>query len=181
MADGFMQTPPQPEKLGAMTEENLKAAFAGESQASQKYLAFAAKADADGKPNAARLFRAAAFAESMHARNHLSVLGGIGDVPANLGGAWGGEDFEIAEMYPAYREVAKMQANEQAVVSIRYAATAEQDHRALYQQAKAKVLAGGDLEATPIRVCPICGHTVQGDAPSDCPVCGTDGQFFKEF
>jgi rubrerythrin len=70
MADGFMQTPPAPEKLGAMTEENLKAAFAGESQASQKYLAFAAKADADGKPNAARLFRAAAFAESMHARNH---------------------------------------------------------------------------------------------------------------
>jgi rubrerythrin len=181
MADGFMQTPPQPEKLGAMTEENLKAAFAGESQASQKYLAFAAKADADGKPNSARLFRAAAFAESTHARNHLSVLGGIGDVPANLDAAWGGEDFEITEMYPAYREVAKMQANEQAVTSIRYAATAEQDHRALYDLAKQKVATGGDLEATPIRVCPVCGHTVKGDAPTDCPVCGTDGQFFKEF
>jgi len=181
MADGFKQTPPQPEKLGAMTEENLKAAFAGESQASQKYLAFAAKADADGKPNTARLFRAAAFAESTHACNHLSVLGGIGDIPANLDAAWGGENFEITEMYPAYREVAKMQGNEEAVTSIRYAATAEKDHRALYDQAKQKVTAGGDLEATPIRVCPVCGHTVQGDAPNDCPVCGTDGQFFKEF
>jgi rubrerythrin len=181
MADGFMQTPPQPEKLGAMTEENLKAAFAGESQASQKYLAFAAKADADGKPNAARLFPAAAFAESTHARNHLSALGGIGDVLANLDAAWGGENFEITEMYPAYREVAKMQANEQAVTSIRYAATAEQDHRALYDQAKEKVTAGGDLGATPLRVCPVCGHTVQGDAPDECPVCGTDGRFFKEF
>jgi rubrerythrin len=181
MADGFMQTPPQPEKLGAMTEENLKAAFAGESQASQKYLAFAAKADADGKPNAARLFRAAAFAESTHARNHLSVLGGIGDIPANLDAAWGGENFEITEMYPAYREVAKMQANEQAVVSIRYAATAEQDHRALYQQTKDKVAAGGDLEATPIRVCPICGHTVIGDAPGECPRCGTTGDHFTTF
>jgi rubrerythrin len=181
MSDAFMQTPPQSEKLGAMTEENLKAAFAGESQASQKYLAFAAKADADGKPNAARLFRAAAFAESMHARNHFSVLGGIGDVVANLDTAWGGENFEITEMYPAYGEVAKMQGNSEARTSVRYAVTAEKDHRALYEKAKANVLGGGDLDAAPIRVCPICGHTVQGDAPDECPVCGTAGQFFKEF
>jgi rubrerythrin len=181
MGGAFMQTPPQPEKLGAMTEENLKAAFAGESQASQKYLAFAAKADVDGRPNAARLFRAAAFAESTHARNHLSVLGGIGDVAANLDAAWGGEDFEIAEMYPAYGEVARMQGNNEAGTSVRYAVTAEKDHRALYTKAKEAVVAGGDLDAAPIRVCPVCGHTIQGDAPDECPVCGTAGQYFKEF
>lgn len=181
MADAFMETVPQPEKLGAMTEENLKAAFAGESQASQKYLAFAAQAEGDGKPNAARLFRAAAFAESTHARNHLSVLGGIGDVVANLDAAWGGEDFEITEMYPAYREVAKMQGNEQAVTSILYAISAEVVHRALYKETREKVVAGGDLDATPIRICPVCGHTVRGDAPEQCPVCHTAGQYFREF
>jgi rubrerythrin len=181
MAEPFMQSPPQPEKLGAMTEENLKAAFAGESQASQKYLAFAAQAEAAGKANTARLFRAAAFAESTHARNHLSVLGGIGEVAANLQAAWGGEDFEIGEMYPAYREVARLQHNEQAATSILYAASAEVVHRALYKEAQEQVAAGGDLDATPLRVCPVCGHTLRGEAPDECPVCGTAGAYFREF
>lgn len=181
MTGEFVQTPPQPEKLGAMTRENLAAAFAGESQASQKYLAFSAKADADGKPNVARLFRAAAFAESTHARNHLSVMGGIGSTLDNIAAAHGGETFEIDEMYRAYREVAEMQDNKQAATSVRYAFTAEKDHQSLYAAAKEKVSGGADLDVAPIRVCPVCGHTTQGDAPHECPVCGTSGSLFREF
>jgi rubrerythrin len=181
MADAFKNSPPAPEKLGAMTEENLKAAFAGESQASQKYLAFSAMADADGYPNVGRLFRAVAYAESMHARNHLSVLGGIGSTADNLKAAWGGETFEIDEMYPAYDAVAKLQGNPSAGTSIRYAKTAEQDHQKIYDETARGVGAGNDLDATPIRVCPICGHTVVGDAPDECPVCGTAGVHFATF
>jgi rubrerythrin len=181
MADPFKNTPPKPEKLGAMTEENLKAAFAGESQASQKYLAFAAKADAEGYPNVGRLFRAVAHAESMHARNHLSALGGIGGTADNLKAAWGGETFEIDEMYPAYAAVAKLQGNAEAGTSIRYALTAERDHQKIYDATAKGVGAGTDLGDTPIRVCPICGHTIIGDAPDECPVCGTAGQFFTTF
>ena len=181
MADAFKNTPPKPEKLGAMTEENLKAAFAGESQASQKYLAFAAKADAEGYANVGRLFRAVAYAESMHARNHLSALGGIGGTADNLKAAWGGETFEIDEMYPAYDAVAKLQENKSAQTSIRYALTAEKDHQGIYDGTLKGVEGNKDLGAQPVRVCPICGHTVIGDAPDECPVCGTAGQFFTTF
>jgi len=181
MPDAFKNTPPKPEKLGAMTEGNLKDAFAGESQASQKYLAFAAAADAEGYPNVGRLFRAVAYAESMHARNHLSVLGGIGSTVDNLKAAWGGETFEIDEMYPAYDAIAKLQGAAQARTSIRYAATAERDHQTIYDSTAKGLGAGNDLGDAPIRVCPICGHTVIGDAPDECPVCGTAGQYFDAF
>ena len=181
MAEPFKNTPPKPEMLGIMAEGDLKDAFAGESQASQKYLAFAAKADVDGYPNAARLFRAAAYAESMHARNHLSVLGGIGSTVDNLEAAFGGESFEIAEMYPAYDAVAKMRGNKEEQTSIRYAFTAEHDHQKLYADAQRKAVNGKDIADTPLHVCPICGHTVMGDAPDECPVCGTSAQFFARF
>jgi rubrerythrin len=181
MTEPFKNTPPKPEKLGAMTEDCLKAAFAGESQASQKYLAFAAKAAEEGFPNVARLFQAVAFAESTHARNHLSVMDGIGGTADNLEAAFGGETFEIDEMYPAYDAVAKLQGAKEAQTSIRYAKTAEQDHQAVYKATGAAVEGGKDMAAGDIRVCPICGHTVLGDAPDECPVCGTAGQFFKVF
>jgi rubrerythrin len=181
MADAFKNTPPKPEKLGAMTEESLKAAFAGESQASQKYLAFAAKADDEGYPNIGRLFRAVAHAESMHARNHLSVLGGIAGTADNLKAAWGGETFEIDEMYPAYDAIAKLQGAASAGTSIRYAATAERDHQSIYDSTAKGLGAGNDLGGAAIRVCPVCGHTVIGDAPDECPVCGTAGQYFDTF
>jgi rubrerythrin len=177
----FINTPPKPEKLGAMTEENLKAAFAGESQASQKYLAFAAQAHKEGLDNVARLFEAVAYAESTHARNHLSVFGGIGDTAANLKAALGGETFEIDEMYAAYAVVAKMQENKEAQTSIRYANNAEKDHQGLYEATLAKVKNGSDIDAAAVRVCPICGHTVIGDAPDECPVCGTTADFFRTF
>ena len=117
MAEPFKNTPPAPEDKGEMTAQNIAAALAGESQASQKYLAFADVAEAEGYPNVARLFRAVAYAESTHARNHLSVLGGIGTTAENLKAAWGGETFEIDEMYPAYDAVAKLQENKSAQTS----------------------------------------------------------------
>jgi rubrerythrin len=181
MPQSFKKDPPQPEKLGAMTESFIKDALAGESQASQKYLAFAAKADEEGFPNVGRLFRAVAYAEETHARNHLSVLGAIKSTLENLGTGHGGETFEIDEMYPAYRAVAKLQGNTEADTSYRYALRAEEDHQKIYADTRAKVDAGKDLEATPIRVCPICGHTVIGDAPGECPRCGTTGDHFTTF
>jgi rubrerythrin len=181
MEHPFLNTPPLPEDKGAMTAENIKAALAGESQASQKYLAFADVADNEGYPNVARLFRAVAFAESTHARNHLSVLGTIGTTADNLKAAWGGETFEITEMYPAYDAVAKLQGNESARTSIRYALKAEMDHQGIYDSTLKGVEGKKDLGSEAVRVCPICGHTVIGDAPDECPQCGTAGSYFREF
>ena len=181
MADPFRNTPPAPEDKGVMTAQNIAAALAGESQASQKYLAFADVADAESYPHVARLFRAVAYAESTHARNHLSVLGGIGTTTENVKAAWSGETFEIDEMYPAYDAVAKLQENKSAQTSIRYALKAEMDHQGIYDGTLKGVEGKKDLAAEPVRVCPICGHTVIGDAPDECPQCGTAGSYFKEF
>ena len=181
MSDPFKNTPPTPEDKGAMTAENIAAAVAGESQASQKYLAFADVAEAEDYPNVARLFRAVAFAESMHARNHLSVLGKIGMTTENLKAAWGGETFEIDEMYPAYDAVARMQENDSARTSIRYALNAEIDHQGIYDATLRGVEGKADLDGTPVRVCPICGHTALGKAPAYCMQCGTTAEYFKEF
>ena len=181
MAEPFKNTPPPPENQGEMTAANIAAALAGESQASQKYLAFADVADGEGYANVARLFRAVAFAESTHARNHLSVLGQIGTTEENLKAAWGGETFEIEEMYAAYMAVAKLQENKSAQTTIRYADTAEKDHQAIYDAVLQGVQGGKDCGTDAVRVCPICGHTVVGNAPDECPVCGTAGSYFKEF
>jgi len=181
MAEPFKNTPPAPEDKGVMTAQNIAAALAGESQASQKYLAFADVADADGYPNVGRLFRAVAFAESTHARNHLSVLGGIGTTTENLKAAWGGETFEIDEMYPAYDAVAKLQENKSAQTSIRYALKAELDHQGIYDSTLKGVEGKRDLDETPVYVCPICGHTAVGKAPVYCMQCGTFAEYFKEF
>jgi rubrerythrin len=181
MAEPFKNTPPAPEDKGAMTAQNIAAALAGESQASQKYLAFSAVAETEGYPNVARLFQAVAYAESTHARNHLSVLGAIGSTEANLKAAWGGETFEIEEMYAAYDAVAKLQENKSAQTTVRYALEAEKDHQKIYDEVLAGVQDKQDCAAVAVRVCPICGHTVLGDAPDECPVCGTAGVYFKEF
>ena len=129
----------------------------------------------------ARLFRAVAFAESTHARNHLSVLGMIGSTADNLKAAWGGETFEIDEMYPAYDAVAELQGNASARTTIRYALKAEMDHQGIYDGTLKGVEGKTDLGTEPVRVCPVCGHTVIGDAPHECPQCGTAGGYFKEF
>ena len=155
-----------------MTKANLEAAFAGESQAHVKYAAFADMAEREKLPNVARVFRAAAFAEEKHATNHLRALSGIGKTLANLETAFGGESFEIAEMYPAYIAVAQMQEEKRALGSMEDALAAEKVHQALYAKAKEAVAGGKDVEVGVVWVCSVCGFTGEGEPPEKCPVCG---------
>jgi rubrerythrin len=164
-----------------MTEENLKAAFAGESQAHMRYLIFAEAAEKEGKENIARLFRAIAYAEQVHAANHLRELGGIKATPENLGAAIGGETFEVEEMYPAYNEVAKLQGEAGAERSTHYALEAEKIHAEMYKKAKDAAAAGKDLELGTVYICPVCGYTVEGTPPEYCPVCSAPREKFKSF
>ena len=165
-----------------MTEKSLSEAFAGESQAHMKYLAFAEVAEKEGFSNVARLFRAIAYAEQVHATNHLRNLGGIGSTKDNLGTAIEGEAFEVEEMYPAYNAIAQLQGESGAQRSIHYALEAEKIHRALYEEARQSVAAGQDPELGPIYICPVCGYTHVGeDLPDRCPVCGVAKDRFVKF
>ncbi|MGQ9696139.1 MAG: rubrerythrin family protein [Thermodesulfobacteriota bacterium] len=164
-----------------MTKENLKAAFAGESQAHMKYTLFADKAEEEGYKNMARLFRAIAFAERVHAANHLQTLNGINLTAENLDVAMEGERFEVREMYPAYKVVAELQDEKKAIKSINYALEAEKIHEALYTEAKEAAKAGKDIDVRDIYICPVCGHTAVGKAPDRCPICGILGEKFKKF
>ena len=164
-----------------MTEKNLSAAFAGESQAHMRYLAFADKAEQEGLRDVARLFRAIAFAERVHATNHLKALGGIKSTRENLQTAYEGENFEIEEMYPAYKAVAELQNEKGALRSINFALSAEKIHRTLYNETKEKVEKREDVKLEKIYICPVCGYTVVGEAPDKCPVCGTSKSKFEEF
>jgi rubrerythrin len=164
-----------------MTTANLKAAFAGESQAHIKYLAFADKAAKEGYPEVARLFKAIAYAEQIHAIGHLRVLGGIGSTTANLEAAISGENYEVNEMYPAFDAVAKLQEEKKAIRSIRFALEAEKGHEELYTEARETVAAGKDIEAATVYVCPVCGHTSIGEAPDKCPICGLPKEKYQEF
>jgi len=164
-----------------MTEKNLKDAFAGESQAHMKYLAFSKKAESEGKSNIARLFKAISFAEQVHATNHLKALGDLGDTSENLQSAIDGENFEVEEMYPAYDAVAKLQTEKEAIRSIHYAIEAEKIHSAMYSEAREFVKQGKDIEMNDIYICPVCGYTVSGDVPDNCPVCGVSKDKFVKF
>ena len=164
-----------------MTEGNLSAAFAGESQAHMRYLAFADKAEQEGLGDVARLFRAIAFAERVHATNHLKELGGIKSTKENLQAAYEGENFEIEEMYPAYKAVAELQNEKGALRSINFALSAEKIHRTLYDETKEKVEKKNEVKLEKIYICPVCGYTVVGEAPDKCPVCGVPKSKFKAF
>lgn len=164
-----------------MTQANLEAAFAGESQAHMRYLAFAERAERDGFPNVARMFRAAAYAEQIHATNHLRALAGIQATLANLEEAIGGETFEAEEMYPAYKAVAEAQAEKKALRPIEWALATERVHAQLYGQARQSVAAGQDAAAQDIWVCPICGFTMEGEPPDVCPLCGAKHDRFQKF
>jgi rubrerythrin len=177
----FEQKVPRPEALNAMTDQSLHAAFAGESQAAEKYMVFAEEADQEGFPHIARLFRAISFAETRHARNHLRVMGGVNKTADNLRVAYEGESFEIDQMYPAYQAIAKLQENHQAYRSTTYAFKAEQDHRRMYDEARAAALRGADIPDQPVSVCQICGHTVIGDVPDKCPVCAAGKEYYRTF
>jgi len=164
-----------------MSEQNLKDAFAGESQAHMRYILFAQKADEEGKSNIARLFRAVAYAEQVHAANHLKALGEIGTTVENLQEAIGGENFEVEEMYPAYDAVAKLQNEKGAIRSIHYAIEAEKIHAAMYTEARQTAKEGKDIEIGDIAICSVCGYTAEGDSPDACPICGVSSSRFEKF
>jgi len=164
-----------------ISEDKLKDAFAGESQAHVRYLNFAERAEKDGRANVARLFQAAAFSEQVHAGNHLRALDGIQSTAVNLEGAIAGETFEVEEMYPAYKAVAEAEGEKKALRSMDWALQAERVHAALFTRAKQAVGAGEDLEAAPIWVCSVCGFTMEDEMPDICPVCGARHEKFRAF
>jgi rubrerythrin len=159
------------------TEQNLKDAFAGESQANRKYLAFAKKAEQEGYLQVAKLFRAAAEAETIHAHNHLRTLGGIKATRENLEAAINGETFEFQKMYPQMIEDAKTEGNKAALNSFNYANEVEKIHAELYKKALDTLGKNADAE---YYVCQICGYTAEGEAPDECPVCKAKKQAFKK-
>jgi rubrerythrin len=154
------------------TVSNLQEAFAGESQANRKYLAFAKKAEQDGYPQVAKLFRAAAAAETVHAHAHLRALNGVKDTASNLEAAIGGEGFEFQNMYPKFLAEAKAEGDKRAEISFKNALAVEEIHYNLYREALSAVQAGKDATATAVYVCDVCGNTVYGSAPDTCAVCG---------
>jgi len=161
------------------TRDNLADAFAGESQANRKYLAFAKQAETDGLPQVAKLFRAAAAAETVHAHAHLRAMGGIKATAENLVEAIAGEGFEFQKMYPPYLVQAREEGDQLAEISFRNALAVEEIHHDLYSKALAAVKAGGDLPERKVYVCEICGNTVYDHAPEKCPVCGVpQSKFF---
>jgi rubrerythrin len=160
------------------TQQNLQDAFAGESQANRKYLAFALAADKEGYPQAAKLFRAAAEAETVHAHNHLKALKGIRSTRENLQEAIAGETDEFRKMYPDMLKAAKAEGNSEAERSFHYANEVEKIHARLYQ----KLLdnSGAGKETYSYYVCPVCGYTSEKEPPDSCLICGTKGKMFKK-
>lgn len=161
------------------TEENLKSAFAGESQANRRYLAFARKAEEEGEKNVARLFRAAAEAETVHALNHLKVLGEVKSTKENVKAAIAGERYENMEMYPKFIEVAKEESNTEAERNFDSANKVEKIHQELYEKALGVLESGKDIEEKEYWVCQTCGNTVE-EAPDVCPICGMPKSQFKK-
>ncbi len=162
------------------TMDNLQEAFAGESQANRKYLAFAKKADGDGFSQVAKLFRAAAAAETIHAHAHFRVMDGVKGTTENLEAAIEGEGFEFQEMYPKFLAEAQSEGNKPAEHSFKNALAVEEIHHGLYSEALAAVNGGGDLPEAAIYVCPVCGNTVVGSVDAACPICGVPAEKFEE-
>lgn len=161
------------------TEQDLKAAFAGESQANRKYLAFAKKADDDGFPGVAKLFRAAADAETVHALRELGNLGGIKETAANIEEAIGGETYEYTTMYADFLKDAEDEGNKEAAKTFQWAKKVEEIHANWYKKALEAAKAGQDLRTKGLWTCQKCGNIVEGDPPDHCPVCGHPKEFFK--
>jgi rubrerythrin len=161
------------------TQDNLQDAFAGESQASRRYLFFSDRADEAGHPVIARLLRAAAEAETVHARNHLKAMGEIKSTRENLNAAIAGEHYEFTQMYPGFITQAKAESNQEAETSFTWANKVEKIHHYLYQQALNALNEAKPLKDEPYFVCQNCGYTVGGEAPEKCPVCGAPRKTFK--
>ena len=154
------------------TQVNLKAAFAGESQANRRYIAFAKKAQDEGYAQIAKLFKAAAEAETVHALNHARIMGEIKSTSENLDAAINGENHEFKEMYPEFIATAKKEGNQMAVWTFDVANKVEEIHAGLFEKAVAALKEGKQLPSTDYYVCSVCGNTVEGGAPDVCPICG---------
>ncbi|MFX1451830.1 MAG: rubrerythrin family protein [Promethearchaeota archaeon] len=164
------------------TEENLKTAFAGESQANRRYIAFSSKAERDGFPNVARMFKAIAEAETVHALNHYKALGMVRTTAENLQVAIDGEHYEVTEMYPPMVETAKKEGHKQGERSTHYALETEKVHEQMYKAALEKVKAGKDIETKAYYICPVCGYTFEGEElPDNCPICKAKKESFMKF
>lgn len=158
--------------------EDLKAAFAGESQANRKYTAFAKKADSEGYAQVAKLFRAAAAAEAVHAFNHLKALDGLLETSENLKAAIGGENYEVSVMYPEFIQDAETEGATRALRSFRWAMDVEKVHEELYRKALENLEDGKEAKFD-YYVCPVCGYTHEGPMEGKCPVCGTPAEKFE--
>ncbi|MDY6950486.1 MAG: rubrerythrin family protein [Thermodesulfobacteriota bacterium] len=159
------------------TEKNLLEAFAGESQANRRYLAFAKQADKEGFPQAAKLFRAAAAAETVHALAHLKALGAVKGTAENLKEAVAGETHEFKSMYPDMIKAAQEEKNKAAERTFTFANEVEKVHAGLYQKALDNLEA---LEETDYYVCSVCGYTCEDEPPDRCPVCGATAKAFSK-
>ncbi len=163
------------------TNDNLMEAFAGESQANRRYLAFAARAEKDGFPNVARIYRAIAEAETVHALKHLEIAGGINSTAENLAVSVEGEKHEFTVMYPEFIETARSEGNNKALQTFEYANAAEQVHGETFDRLLAAVTAGNDHPDESVALCPVCGWVGTGEAPERCPICNTSSKAFKSF
>jgi rubrerythrin len=161
------------------TDENLATAFAGESQANRKYLAFARQSDKEGYPQIAKLFRAAAEAETIHALGHLQNMGGVGSTIDNLKAAVAGETYEFTEMYPPMVAAAEQEKHKGRHM-LGFAVKAEKIHAGLFGQALAALQSGADLSQMDVYLCPVCGDVEFGVAPDKCPVCGAPASKFQK-
>ncbi|MDO9349456.1 MAG: rubrerythrin family protein [Anaerolineales bacterium] len=161
------------------TIDDLKAAFAGESQANRKYLAFARKAEEEGLPQIAKLFRAVAAAETVHAHNHLKAMDGVKSTAENLQAAIAGENYEVVSMYPPMLAEAEAEGDKRAARSFRWALEVEKIHEAHYRKAAEIQSKGKDVPAVEYNVCPICGYTHEGPMEGNCPVCNLPGEKFE--
>ena len=162
------------------SNQGLEEAFAGESQANRKYLAFAKKAEQEGFLGVAHLFRAAAAAETIHAHNHLRAMGGIKSTLENLKEAIGGEFYEFTQMYPKFIEDAKVEDKKDAERTFTYANEVEKIHHKLYEKALKMLESGKDLEDKEMYICSVCGYTHEGSPPDKCPVCGAMKKAFNK-
>lgn len=161
------------------TDDNLQEAFAGESQANRRYIFFADKADKEGYPQIAKLFRAAAEAETVHARNHFNAMDGVGSTKANLNAGIIGEHQEFTAMYPRFIEQARADQYRRAEVTFDWANKVEEIHHGLFGAALKAVDSGEAMKDEPYFVCQGCGNTVEGEAPDTCPICGAPRSAFK--
>ena len=161
------------------TQENLAVAFAGESQANRKYLAFARAAEKEGYPQVAKLFRAAADAETIHALAHFQNMGGVGTTLENLKSAVAGETYECTEMYPPMVEQAKAEGH-RGKTMLGFANEAEKVHARLFRQALEAMQAGKDLSQMDVFLCPVCGDVEFGVVPEKCPICGAPASKYQK-